>query len=63
MYRLLVHYPQEDVARATVDVTTAADVLTHIPEILAEHEGCAHIEVMFNDVRLFAVDCAGNRLP
>lgn len=63
MYQLLVYFPGSDVVRATIDVEKAADVLTLIPKILAEHEGCEHIVVMFRDIRLFAVDCTGNRLP
>ncbi len=41
----------------------AADVLTRIPVLLQEHVGCEKIVVLFGAVRLFAVDCEGNRLP
>jgi hypothetical protein len=41
----------------------AAGTLARIPELLREHDGCEKIVVMFGDVRLFAVDCKGNRLP
>ena len=63
MYQLLVYFPGSDVVRATIEVERSADVLARIPKLLAEHEGCEHIVVMFKDMRLFAVDCTGNRLP
>lgn len=63
MYQLLVYYPGTKGVAATVDARSAVDVLELIPKILADHEGCEHVVVMFNSVRLFAVDCAGNRLP
>ncbi|THD59294.1 hypothetical protein [Phenylobacterium sp.] len=63
MYTLLVYHPGEKAARATIKVPKAADVLTTIPEVLAEHHTCEHVVVMLDDIRLFAVDCVGNRLP
>ncbi len=63
MYKLLVYYPDTKGVHTTVDVARGADVLTLIPNVLAEHDGCEHIVVTLNGMRLFAVDCAGNRLP
>ena len=63
MYQLLVYFPGSSVVRATIDVSKSTEVLALIPKLLAEHEGCEHIVVKFNDSRLFAVDCNGNRLP
>lgn len=63
MYRLLVYHPGEPTPRATFSLARAADVLTRIPEVLAEHRTCEHVVVTFDEIRLFAIDCAGNRLP
>ncbi len=63
MYQLLVYYPDTKGVAATIDARRAVDALELIPKILSDHEGCEHVVVMFNSVRLFAVDCAGNRLP
>ena len=60
MYSLLVYFADDAVAHATVPIARASDVLARIPELLAEHDGCEHVVVYFNDIRLFAVDCAGN---
>lgn len=63
MYNLLVYNPGERTERAVICVARAADVLTRLPELLAEHDGCEHVVVTLDGIRLFAVDCAGNRLP
>ena len=42
---------------------SAAEVLTRIPELLVEHDGCEKIVVTFDGARLFAVDCNGDRIP
>ncbi len=63
MYELHVFYPGDAIARKTVQAGRSADALGLIPQLLAEHEGCEHVVVMVGGVRLFAVDCAGNRLP
>ncbi len=63
MYQLLVYFPGSEGARARINIDRGSDVVAMIPKLLAEHEGCEHIVVMLNDVRLFAIDCAGNRLP
>jgi hypothetical protein len=63
MYRLLVFHSGETTPRHLIPVARAADVLTRIPEVLAEHPGCEHVVLMYDEIRLFAVDCAGNRLP
>jgi hypothetical protein len=62
MYSLLVYFPEDVVAHATIPLTRASDVLARIPELLAEHAGCEHVVVYFNDIRLFAVDCSGNTI-
>ena len=63
MYRLLVYYPQNKGVQETVNLSRAADVLNAISGLLASHEGCETIVVLLDNVRLFAVDCHGNRLP
>jgi hypothetical protein len=63
MYQLLVYYPNDPIPRATVKAARAPDALTLIPRLLSEHDGCEHVVVMLGGIRLFAVDCAGNRLP
>ena len=62
-YKLWVYFPGDTVVREIVTVDRPAAVLTAIPRLLAEHDGCEHIVVTFENTRLFAVDCAGNRLP
>jgi hypothetical protein len=63
MYELHVYYAGDRLPRKTVRAARAADALDRIPQLLAEHDGCEHIVVMVSGVRLFAVDCHGNRLP
>ena len=63
MYELQVYFPGDASARATFLSDRAADVLLRIPELLADHDGCEHIVIRLGDVRLFSVDCKGNRLP
>jgi hypothetical protein len=63
MYELMVYHPGDPIARVTVKARRAAEALALIPQLLVEHEGCEHIVVLLGGVRLFAVDCAGNRLP
>ena len=63
MYRLEVFYKGERTPHATIELRKAAEVLSRISELLAEHHTCEHILVTFQNTRLFAVDCAGNRLP
>jgi hypothetical protein len=63
MYQLLVYYPGKAGVQATFIVERAAEVLDLIPKLLAEHRGCERVVVMLDQTRLFAVDCAGNRLP
>jgi len=62
MYQLLVFFPGKRAPHATVTAATATEALSLIPKLLAEHIGCEHIVVMADRVRLFAVDCKGNRL-
>lgn len=63
MYQLMVYHPGEPIARVTVKAARAAEALALIPLLLAEHHGCEHVVVTVDGVRLFSVDCAGNRLP
>ena len=62
MYELHVYYPGDTIMRKTVRAARAAEALDLIPQLLAEHDGCEHIVVMTRGVRLFSVDCHGNRL-
>jgi hypothetical protein len=62
MYRLEVRYPKQRSPAQTRWVESAADVLTVIPELLKEHQGCERIIVWLDTARLFAVDCNGHRL-
>jgi len=63
MYRLQVFHTGSVVPTETLTIRQAAEVLQAIPELLARHPGCAHVEVLMDSVRLFAVDCTGARLP
>ena len=63
MYKLLVYHPGETVPHEVIVVAKAADVVARIPQVLADHGDCEHVVVTLDEVRLFAVDCAGNRLP
>ncbi|MGH6967254.1 MAG: hypothetical protein ACREE0_22440 [Phenylobacterium sp.] len=63
MYELHVYYGGDSIARKTVRASRAAEALDLIAQLLAEHDGCERVVVMVSGVRLFAVDCAGNRLP
>jgi hypothetical protein len=54
MYQLLVYFPEQRDAHAIVNAHNASD---------ADHHGCERVVVMMGTVRLFAVDCAGNRTP
>ncbi len=62
MYDLEVFYPGDRIARHTERVQAASDVLSVVPKLLGVHAGCERIEVMNDEVRLFAVDRAGNTL-
>ena len=62
MYHLRVYKPGETIASAHLTVEVAADVLTSIPRLLAEHDGCERVEVLIGTTHLFSVDCSGNRL-
>ncbi len=63
MYRLQVFYDGAPVPHHTETVRSAAEVISRIPVLLQEHEGCERIVVWLDAARLFAVDCKGNRLP
>jgi hypothetical protein len=63
MYRLLIYYPDTKRAHVTLTMPRSADVLSRIPELFAEHEGCEHVVLMCNETRIFAVDSEGTRVP
>ena len=62
MYRLNVIHEGRAHPSETVELASAAAVLTTIPELLARHGDCLRIEVMAGPARLFAVDCHGQTL-
>jgi hypothetical protein len=49
MYHLLVYFPGETVAVATIHTPRGSEILRLIPKLLAEHDGCEHIVVMGGD--------------
>jgi hypothetical protein len=63
MYTLLVFHADSATASEIYKAHSAGDVLMRIPELLEAHSGCERVVVMLDHVRLFSVDCAGNRLP
>lgn len=62
MYRLLV-YHAAPTPHAILTAETGAEALALVQAALAEHDGCERVVVMLDDVRLFSVDCDGNRHP
>lgn len=63
MYTLRVYQQDDPVATETLTCDRAADVLEAIPRLLARHARCERIEVHAGALRLFSVDCEGNRRP
>ena len=63
MYTLQVFYPGSDAPNESHRVSSSAEVLARIPELLQAHGGCDRIVVMGGNARLFSVDCKGNRVP
>ncbi len=63
MYQLQVYLPNNPVPLAAYHTAAAAEVLDLVQKALADHDGCERVVVTLSGVRLFAVDCAGNRLP
>lgn len=63
MYHLEVFYEGSNRPRETISLDRAAAVIAQIPTLLRSHPQCLRIEVWSDSTRLFAVDCAGNRLP
>jgi hypothetical protein len=63
VYELLVYYPGELHPKARAKTDQAADALSLLSLLLAERPGFERIVVTRGGVRLFAVDCAGNRIP
>ena len=63
MYTLQVFHAGSPTASETVVELTASDVMARIPLLLAQHSDCETVVVSLGETRLFAVDCAGNRLP
>ncbi len=62
VYTLKVFYDGDPVARETVQLSRAADVLADLPRLLSRHGGCERIAVLVDSVQLFAVDCRGERI-
>ena len=62
MYTLQVFYSGSRLAAQTYEIEKSARVLTRIPELLAAHDGCERIAVSTRGVRMFPVNCHGNRL-
>ncbi len=62
MYRLRVFHAGSTSPTEVLSIDSAAEVLTAIPRLLERHPDCAHVEVRVGEIRLFAVDCEGNRL-
>lgn len=62
MYHLNVFYHGERTPTHTEAVLGAAQALERMKGILAEHPACHRLEVYHGPTRLFAVDCAGNRV-
>ncbi len=63
MYQLQVYLPDNPVPFAAYHTALAAEVIDLVQKALAEHEGCERVVVTLSGIRLFAVDCAGNRIP
>ncbi|HEY8574518.1 hypothetical protein [Phenylobacterium sp.] len=63
MYRLNVFHDGRTTPTQTVALSQAGDVLTSIPMLLEQFPDCARVEVTAGAVRLFSVDCKGNRIP
>ena len=62
MYYLSIFEPNRKSPLETVTVTNAAEVLTTIPTLFAQHPGCERVEVRLDTTHLFSIDCAGNRI-
>ncbi len=63
MYELRVYLPDNPVPLVACHAASAAEVLDVVQRALADHPGCEKVVVTLSGIRLFAVDCAGNRLP
>jgi hypothetical protein len=63
MYRLLVYYPEKDTPHAVLTAGSGGEALAMVQAALDEHDGCERVVVMLGVVRLFSVDCKGNRHP
>ena len=63
MYSLEVYLPNERRPHHTEHIRVASEALARIPFLLQEHGSCERVVVLFDAVRLFAVDCKGNTLP
>lgn len=59
MYRLDVFHHGAPTATQSVPFERAADALTAIAGLLAQHADCERIVVMHDGRALFAVDCKG----
>jgi hypothetical protein len=63
MYQLQVYFPGDPVPQAAYHTQSASAVIDLVQKALADHAGCERVVVTLSGARLFAVDCAGNRLP
>lgn len=63
MYSLHVFYSGIPAPRAVVNAQDAEQAMSQVRDLLAQHQGCERVEVHAGAVKLFAVDCEGNRLP
>ena len=61
VYQLQVYLPGEKHPHVTATAKRGSEVLTLIPKLLEAHDGCERIVVLLGQMRLFSVDCAGNR--
>lgn len=62
MYELQVFHAGSDFPTERVWVSQAAEVLESIPKVLQRHSGCERVVVSKGALKLFSVDCAGNRI-
>jgi len=62
-YTLTVFETGRSLPIETVTVRLAADVMTAIPKLLADHPGCERIRVQAGATYLFSIDCTGATIP
>lgn len=62
VFSLLIFFPDEKGPRHIERLERASDTAPRVRSLLDAHPGCARIDVMMDDRRLYAVDCAGNQV-